>query len=214
MGDENHPLQNRVTPISEIVAVPERGLFMGNRGNLHNAHKELTRRRWTTTRWITCVLEFKGRHREVMTPGSYTELFFLDEATAFAAGHRPCAECRRADFNRFVELWMLTHGLAGRPRVEAIDAVLQDERVTPARTQRTWRAHLADLPRGTMMTLPGEGGQALLWWDGRLWPWSPGGYAAARTVSPGEQVEVLTPPSIVQVFAAGYVPVVHPSVRG
>jgi hypothetical protein len=211
MAEASHPLQNRVTPFGEIVAIPERGLFMGNRGNLHNARKQLTRRRWTTTRWITCVLEFKGRHREVMTPGSYTELFFLDEATAFAAGHRPCAECRRADYNRFIELWMLTHGLSARPRVDAIDAVLQDERVTPSRIQRTWRSRLEDLPPGTMVRRIGESGPALLWWDGRLWPWSPGGYATAQTASLADHVEVLTPPSIAKVFAAGYLPLVHPS---
>lgn len=207
-----HPLQNRVTPFAEIVAVPERGMFMGNRGSLHNDHKELTGRKWTTLRWITCVLEFKGRRRELMHPGYYTELFFLDEATAFAAGHRPCAECRRGDYNRFMELWQVVHGGVGRARANDVDAVLHEERVTEEKQQRRWSARLDELPSGTMVARKDAPGTALLWHDGRLWAWSPGGYGAGERPAGGIDVDVLTPPSIVRVFAAGYVPVVHNSV--
>ena len=102
-------LQNRVTPFGEIIATPERGAYMGNRGGRihHNDRQELQTRRWASRQWITCLLEFKGRHRMVMQPNRYTELFFLDEVTAFAAGHRPCAECRRDDFSRFMTAWAI-----------------------------------------------------------------------------------------------------------
>lgn len=204
-----HPLQNRVTPFSEIVAVQERGTFMGNRGSLHNAQKELTRRKWTTLRWITCVLEFKGRHREVMHPGYYTELFFLDEATAFAAGHRPCAECRRADYNRFMELWREVYGESRRVRADDADAVLHAERMTEEKVQRRWAARLGDLPDGTFVATKDAAQRALLWHRDWLWEWSPGGYGEGPAVSRETEVDVLTPPSIVKILAAGYSPVVH-----
>jgi hypothetical protein len=193
------------------MAVPERGTFMGNRGSLHNDRKELTRRKWTTLRWITCVLEFKGRHREVMRPGFYTELFFLDEATAFAAGHRPCAECRRGDYNRFMELWQVAHGGEHRPRADDVDAVLQEERMTPAKEQRRWSARLGELPAGTMVTRKHAPDRALLWHGGKLWEWSPGGYGAGEEAPAGEKVDVLSPPSIVRLFEAGYAVTIHHS---
>src|SRR4051794_26424644 len=98
------PRQNRVTPSGDIITTPERGTLMGNRGVLHDADARIVRR-WQGKRWIACVLEFKGRWRPVMAPGRYTELFFLDEATALAAGHRPCAECRRRRFDEFRDTW-------------------------------------------------------------------------------------------------------------
>ena len=115
------PLQNRVTPEGEIIATPHRGLMMGNRGGcFHLPDRTLGSRRWATRQWIACVLEFKGRHRQaMMQPNRYTELFFLDEATALAAGHRPCFECRRRDAERFAALWAETRGWpapAARPR--------------------------------------------------------------------------------------------------
>jgi hypothetical protein len=203
-------LQNRVTPFGQIVAAPERGTMMGNRGgNIHTDEKRLRRGRpWTNERWITCVLEFKDRHREVMQPGKYTELFFLDEATAFAAGHRPCAECRRADFTRFNACWVK----ANRPdgfvlrTVSEIDRQLHEERIVAGtRNQRTWRADAATLPGGTFVEWDGD---AFLVWDRALRRWSFGGYNDFRRLPAGE-VTVLTPPSIVQAFAAGYVPKVH-----
>src|SRR5271165_1152863 len=117
------PRQNRVTPFGEIVAVPERGTFMGNRGNLHNAEGHI-KRTWQVKRWLVCLLEFKGRKRTVMRPGFYTELFFLDEATALAAGHRPCAECRRERYNDFRKAWQSSHpGTSGSslPTADEID---------------------------------------------------------------------------------------------
>ncbi len=137
------PRQNRVTPPGEIVAAPERGTFMGNRGCLHDAKGQI-RRPWQLERWIVCVLAFKGRQRRVMTPGRYTELFFLDEATALAAGHRPCAECRRERFNAYRRA-LAAGGAKGdeplRSAVE-IDHRLHAERVAPDRSKRTYTANL------------------------------------------------------------------------
>src|SRR3979490_1903159 len=114
------PLQNRVTPFSALVADPARGLVYGNRGCLHDADGHI-RRRYNGKRWIACLLEFRGRHRPALQqPGRYTELFFLDEATAFAAGHRPCAECRRPDYLRFLDAWAKATGLADRARLRAV----------------------------------------------------------------------------------------------
>ncbi|HMO55211.1 MAG TPA: hypothetical protein PJ994_11945, partial [Tepidiformaceae bacterium] len=149
-------LQNRVTPFGQIVSTPERGAMMGNRGgNMHTDEKRLRRGRpWTNERWITCVLEFKGRHRAIMQPGRYTELFFLDEATAFAAGHRPCAECRRADFLRFNGCWVEANRPPGYrlTTVNEIDRQLHEERIaTGTHSQRAWRADAATLPDGTMV---------------------------------------------------------------
>lgn len=205
------PLQNRVTPFGEIIAVTDRGMFMGNRGCIHNEHKQLLRRRWATTRWITCLTEFRGRKLEVMAPGRYTQLFFLDEATAFAAGHRPCAECRRADFNRFVEAWQRGNAgsiPAGKFYVGPMDEQIHRERVTPDRRKVTFEACLDELPGGVFVVLEGEPGKSWLLWEGRTWRWSPAGYAGSRPARRDACVQVLTPRSIVNAFAAGYEPVV------
>lgn len=205
------PLQNRVTPFGDIIATHERGLFMGNRGGcFHDDAKELTRRRWVSQQWITCLTSCRGRWREVMAPRRYTELFFLDEAVAFAAGHRPCAECRRGDFNRFRSAFIQgnPHLAGGPPRAGELDAVLHRERVGPAGSKRTCEATLGELPAGVFVTF--DGAEAWLVLDGSLYRWSAGGYAERRTGSPGERVAVLTPMSVVRAFAAGYVPQVHP----
>ncbi len=196
-----HPLQNRVTPFGEIVAVPERGAWTGNRGILHDDQQRLTTRRWTTQAWIICRLAFKDRHREVMSPGTWTELFFLDEATALAAGHRPCGECRRADYARFKACWIAANGAA---TIHAIDRTLHHERVEP-RTHRkiTYAAELASLPDGVLIAL---GEVAYLLWDSRLWAWSPGGYGDPLPVDGDPVVTVLTPRSTVAAIRAGYVP--------
>src|SRR6202046_2498085 len=126
------PRQNRVTPFGKIIATPERGTFMGNRGVLHDDQGRI-KRAWQVKRWLVCVLEFRGRHRTVMTPGSYTELFFLDEATALAAGHRPCAECRHERYNVFRHAWQLAHAGTNSsplPTAEEIDRKLHEERIT------------------------------------------------------------------------------------
>ncbi len=211
------PLQNRVTPEGEIVATPHRGLLMGTRGGaFHLPGQTLGPRRWATKQWIACVLEFKDRHREVMQPNRYTELFFLDEATALAAGHRPCFECRRADAERFAELWAKTHGLPERARAPAMDEDLHAERVDGERNKRTFRARRADVPSGAFVRYAGDatsaGPRAYLVFGQHLLPWAPSGYTAL--VSPSavsEEVEVLTPPSIVAVLSAGYRPTLHPS---
>ena len=210
------PRQNRVTPFGVPVAVPERGTLMGNRGVLHDAEGRI-RRRWTTRAWIACLLRFKGRRRRVMAPGSYTELFFLDEATALAAGHRPCAECRRADFLRFRAAWLAgnaEHGLAASVRIAEIDRVLHAERVDGAGRpagRRTWRAPLAELPDGVLVVRDGEPDAPRLVWRGGLHAWSFGGYGPSVRVAADEAVAPVTPPSIVAAIRAGYRPGVHPS---
>jgi hypothetical protein len=214
------PLQNRVTPFGEIVAVPERGTMMGNRGILHDAHGRV-RRPWAGKLWICCLLEFRGRRDPVMAPGHYTRLFFLDEPTALAAGHRPCAFCRRDAYNAFRAAWAAgnaTLGLGPTPRAVAMDRVLHDERVGPGRSKRLHRAALPGLPDGTFIatrpgteqTAPDPAGEgrassALLVWSGTLWRWSPGGYREAGPVQPGPAL-TLTPPSIVAALTHGYAP--------
>ncbi len=148
------PLQNLVTPFGEIVAVPDRESFMGNRGRIHNEQRTLKARHWERKAWITCLLQFKGRHRPVMAPSSYTELFFLDEATAFAAGHRPCGECRHSDAKRFKNLWLEANGalLQGKSGTMAnMDAILHSERIGRDDAQRRWEARLSELPDGAMV---------------------------------------------------------------
>jgi len=205
--------RNRVTPFGEIVAVPERGTMMGNRGILHDAEGRI-RRPWQIKRWLVCVLEFKGRHRTVMAPNRYTELFFLDEATSLAAGHRPCAECRHGRFLAFRDAWAAgNHQTIGSDpiRVGVIDNRLHAERVGPARSKRTDRANLDDLPDGVFVILGGRDGGACLIWGDELLAWSPGGYQERQRRPRGEVVTVLTPGSTVSAIRSGYVPEIHPS---
>jgi len=203
------PLTNRVTPFGEIVANRARGTMFGNRGGCMHSDDRRILRQWVNRRWICCVLEYKGWHREVMQPNRYTELFFLDEATAFAAGHRPCALCRRADHQRFKEAWCAgnpEHGVAPDDSIERIDAVLHHERlIAPA--ERPVVAALHTLTDGAMVS---RGEDAFLLRDGRLWRWSFDGYE--RGARPRGPWTVLTPPSVTAAFAAGYAPAVHPSV--
>jgi hypothetical protein len=207
-------LQNRVTPEGQIVATAHRGLMMGNRGgHFHLPDQTLGTRRWATRQWIACVLQFKGRHREVMREG-YTELFFLDEATALAAGHRPCFECRRADAERFAELWTRTQGGTGRARAPAMDEALHAERLDRHGLKRAFRARRADLPSGSFVryALAGQGTRACLIVGNQLMAWDSAGYSSLITpATSGEIVEVLTPPSIVAVLSAGYRPMLHPT---
>jgi hypothetical protein len=200
------PLQNRVTPFGELVAVAGRGLLMGNRGVLHDETQRIVRP-WQVRRWIACVTEFRGRHRAVMQPRRYTELFFLDEATAFAAGHRPCRECRYADYQRFRSLWETVHGAPAG--ADAMDRVLHAERLD-GRRKRTHRARLADLPDGAYVALDGA---AWLVWRGDLLAWSDAGYAERRSRPRNAGVDVLTPPSVVAILAAGYAVEPHPTAR-
>jgi len=204
---KHRPLQNRVTPLSELIADPARGLVYGNRGCLHDETGRI-RRRYNGRLWIACRLEFKGWHRHpLLQPGRFTELFFLDEATAFAAGHRPCALCSREDYNRFGEIWRTRHP-AQRKAVE-IDAQLHGERLD-ARAQRQHEAWLDDLPDGAFVLADGAPHLVL----GReLLPWTPAGYGARRPRGRG-RTTLITPPSLVHVLRAGWqgaVPLIHPS---
>jgi hypothetical protein len=203
------PLQNRVTPFSTIEATAERGLFMGNRGRLHDERRQLANRGWTTKAWIVCRLSFKDRQRTVMQPGSYTELFFLDEATALAAGHRPCAECRRDDYRSFLAAW--AQGSGRPPRAAELDAALHGERIGPIRGGPRTHALLGDLPDGSLVLLPNQGDRAWLKLGQALLPWSHAGYGPRQPVRPATRVELLTPPSAMVALAAGYRPTLHPS---
>lgn len=196
------PLQNRVTPHGEIIATPHRGAWMGNRGGrLHDDSKQLTARRWASKHWICCLLSFRGRQRQIMAPNRYTELFFLDEATGFAAGHRPCAECRRSDFNRFIQLWAGIRGLDGRAYVRDIDDQLHLERLSGRKNKRTHETSVQGLPDGCFIRF--ENQPMLIRGDAVL-TWTPGGYADPLSKRSLDQVEVLTPPSLVQILQAGY----------
>ena len=199
-------LQNRVGPDGTIAAHPARGLFMGNRGRLHDGDRTLGPARWRHRGWVCCRTSFRGRRRVPMTPGRYTELFFLDEAVALAAGHRPCAECRRADHERFLDHWALAHG--DRPRASELDRLLHRARAVPgARRLRSWRARTADLPDFAFVALPG--GPALVL-DGAALPFGFAGYDPAVPLPEGE-VDVLTCAPLVRTLAAGYRPVLHPT---
>ncbi len=207
------PRQNRVTPFGEVIATPERGTLMGNRGVLHDRHGAI-RRNWKGTRWIICLLDFKGRKQEVMKPDCYTQLFFLDEATALAAGHRPCAEYRRPRFLDFCAAWKKSHpgeDEQAKPSAFVIDDRLHADRLAPDRSRRSFVAALDDLPDGVFVTTTGDRRQAYLVWGDHLLAWSPGGYAKRRQRPPGEEVMVLTPGATVKTIRAGYAPAVHPS---
>jgi hypothetical protein len=209
------PRQNRVTPFGEIVAVPERGTFLGNRGILHDADGHINRP-WQVKRWLVCVLEFRGRKRSVMTPNRYTELFFLDEATALAAGHRPCAECRRERFNAFRTAWRAAQpGTTGQPlpTADEIDNRLHAERVTPDRSKRLFRANLDDLPSGVFVQLPNSGEKSYLVDGDVLLAWTAAGYRQRLPRPSGVEVLVLTPTATVAAIRAGYAPEIHPSAR-
>jgi hypothetical protein len=200
------PLQNRVTPTGEIIATPERGLFTGNRGIIHDpATRTLLKKRWSTAAWLTCVCEFRGRRREVMARRSWTELFFLDEATAFAAGHRPCFYCRRDDANRFRAAWEQGNGVREVLAPE-IDAVLHRERFASGKKLHPLPMGLEELPDGAMVQ---AGAESFLIVQGRALKWSPGGYRNVANVP--HEAMLLTPPSAVRAFMAGYRPALHPS---
>jgi hypothetical protein len=201
------PLQNRVTPFGELAAVSARGLFLGNRGGrFHTDAKTLTARRWASRQWICCVLDFKGRHRDVWGR-FYTELFFLDEPTALAAGHRPCFECRRQDALAFADTWQGVRGLPERPKADEMDIVLHGERLH-GRAKRLHRRDIEKLPDGTFIALE-EGAFAVR--GDALLRWTPQGYAETRKRPRGITVDVLTPPAILAVLSVGYQPHWHPS---
>jgi hypothetical protein len=201
------PLQNRVTPQGDIVSTPQRGLFTGNRGIIHDpATRTLLKRRWSSKAWITCTCEFRGRRRDVMGTRSWTELFFLDEATSFAAGHRPCFYCRRDDANAFRAAWEQGNGVRAT-RAPAIDETLHHERLDgKAKRLHALSMPIDALPDGAMVQADNHSylitkGRALLWsWDG---------YRKVAILP--RDAALLTPPSTLRVFSAGYRPVLHPS---
>ena len=193
-------LQNRVTPLGDLIATPARGLVYGNRGCLHDAERRI-RRSFQVMRWIACRLEFRGRHRaDPMPPGRYTGLFFLDEATAFAAGHRPCAECRREDYNSFMSI-------VGAVRADELDERLHEERLGRRRARP-----LDALPDGAFVLRDGEPWLVL---GEELLRWTPRGYAE-RAPRAGGHAFVITPSSTLKVLRAGWegvVPFTHPSAQ-
>ncbi|HXW27030.1 MAG TPA: hypothetical protein VEK73_19965 [Xanthobacteraceae bacterium] len=203
------PLQNRVDPFGEFNAVAARGLLFGNRGGrFHRDDRTLMRRRWTSRAWICCRLVFKGRHRTVWGQG-FTELFFLDEPTALAAGHRPCFECRRADALAFAAAWARGHRLPASPHAPEMDAVLHAQRLD-GRAKRRHRVGLDDLPDGAMIAME-HGDRALAVRGDALLPWTASGYGAPQPRPRGVAVDLITPPATVAALAAGYVPQWHPS---
>ena len=202
------PLQNRVTPSGDIIATPHRGLFTGNRGIIHDPATKTLTRRWAGKAWLTCVCEFRGRRREVMGGRSWTELFFLDEATALAAGHRPCFYCRRDDANRFRAAWEAGNGIT-RAYAPDVDAVLHRERLDRGKKRMHPLAMPPkELPDGAMLQ---AGDAAYLIAQGRALVWSPAGYRAAENAI--EHPMLLTPPSTLRAFSAGYRPMLHPSAQ-
>jgi hypothetical protein len=200
------PLQNRVTPTGDIIATPHRGMFTGNRGIIHDPAAKTLTRRWASQAWLTCVCEFKGRRREVMGSRSWTELFFLDEATALSAGHRPCFFCRRDDANRFRAAWEEGNGVR-RVLARDIDAVLHRERLSGGKKRlHAQTMPLEELPDGAMLQ---EGPESFLIVQGRALPWSPAGYRKARNAI--SDAMLLTPPSTLRALLAGYRPLLHKS---
>jgi hypothetical protein len=203
------PLQNRVTPTGDIIATTHRGMFTGNRGIIHEpATKTLLRKRWSTPAWITCVCEFRGWRRKVMGGRSWTELFFLDEATAFAAGHRPCFFCRRDDANRFRNCWEAGNGVKD-VRAREMDAVLHRERLERGKKRlHSSPMPVKQLPDGAMVQ---QGEESFLILRGRPLKWSMEGYSNVEGAI--DNALLLTPPSTLRAFVAGYRPILHPSAR-
>jgi hypothetical protein len=193
------PLQNRVTPLGDVIATPERGLVYGNRGCLHDKTGVIVRRA-ATRRWIACRLSYRGWYQGATPrPGRFTGLFFLDDATALAAGHRPCALCRRADYKRVL-------AITGFHGADAIDLALQEQR-----TRTQLRVSVPSLPDGAFVLLDDEPQLVV---DGGLRRWSPGGYGPPRRAP--RTAALITPELLVSVLAEGWeplVPFLHPSAR-
>jgi len=198
-------LQNRVDPVGNIIRTEARGLWMGNRGILHNDKKEILRP-FKLKAWLICKLEFNGRKRQVMGPHRYTELFFMDEATAFAAGHRPCFECRRQDYNRFKSYWLKgnpEYGFDEKISFQKIDDILHKERMEKDKSKVTFEEQADKLPNGTFVLIKND---PYLVSDGKLYKWSAFGYEKSAEFKSKDVMTVLTPRSTVNAFKAGYVP--------
>ncbi len=205
------PRRNRVTPFSTLIATSARGTFTGNRGCLHDDHEQI-RRQFQGKRWIICLLDFKGRKRSIMTPGRYTELFFLDEATALAAGHRPCAECQRERFNLFREIWAKANSeIAGTPRPTAstLDAILHQERIATSSQAHRFCNSIENLPNGAFVTDDEQIAYLVL--RNQLLRWSPAGYEHPPVRTIRYPVRVLTPASVVWTLTVSYPVSIHSS---
>jgi hypothetical protein len=198
-------LQNSVNPHGDIIKTSARGTWLGNRGQLHNSGKTILRP-FKHKAWIICLLQFKGRHRQVMAPNLWTELFFLDEATAFSAGHRPCFECRREDAKRFKAAWLSgnrEYNFPDNVPIGRIDEIIHCERINQDNSKMTYEADINDLPDGTFIEIAGE---AYLLAAHNIYKWSPGGHNEGRPLPDDGKVCVLTPRSVVNAFRCGYRP--------
>jgi hypothetical protein len=201
-------LQNRLDPLGNLIRTEARGSWMGNRGGVLHDDKQNIVRPYKSKGWLICVLQFKGRQRKVMTPKLYTELFSFDEATAFAAGHRPCAECRRADFNRFRECWVTgnpEYGFTPKVLVGEIDNILHQERIDKHNQKVTYEENITNLPNGVFVLLEND---PYLMVNDELYQWTPFGYKTHLLMSTvhSNKLPVLTPRSVVNAFRAGYLP--------
>lgn len=204
------PHQNRVNPFGDLIATPERGTLYGNRGCLVDREGKIART-FKEIRWIICVLDFKGRRHPMMAPGRYTGLFFLDEATAIAAGHRPCAECQRDRFELFRSDWAKANpdtAMSDKPLAPVIDAALHNERLDA----RNFCDSIDSLPDGTFVTA--DELDAYLVLNRKLVRWTPGGYVFDGRRELGLPLRILTPASLVRTLAAGYPLTMHPSAAG
>ena len=208
------PLQNRVNPFGEIIATPHRGAWTGNRGIIHNEDQKITKK-FALKAWITCQLNYKNAKREVMTGRKWTELFFLDEATAFAAGHRPCAFCRNTDYKKFKALWLKAN--AGfydlvDEKIQSIDAIIHKERLTK-NGKNYYFEHLNKLPDGVIIAFPDDFTKYFLLKNGQLFEWQAQGYQELILPKENVEVAVLTPKSFVRIFETGFQPQIHESLK-
>lgn len=206
------PLQNRVTPFGQLEAVSARGAWLGNRGILHDDSQRIVVP-WRRKAWVTCTLDFPGRQRAIFSPGNYSELFFLDEATALCAGHRPCAECRRHRYKEFKTAWCAANPEIGitNPPIGKIDEQLHRERAIEGGQKAVYTEVFHRVPHGAFIDLEGI---AHLVWSGKIYPWTHHGYGRAQVApTPTTQVSVLTPASLVATFRQGFLPEVHPSAQ-
>ena len=201
-------LQNRVDPFGTLHANPARGTLMGNRGILHDDNKTILKTH-EKPHWVSCTLVWKDKTQTLMKPGHYTQLFFLDEATSFAAGHRPCAHCRRKRYREFTDAWRRAHGEPedGRSLRDTIDKALHATRIDRKKQKVTFEAPVESLPDGTMFL---AGDDVMLVWQGRHLLWGFDGYQDRASHVSGD-VTVLTPQPVVEVFKNGFTPSVHAS---
>lgn len=203
--------QNRVDPWGQLKAIKVKGFWLGNRGILHNKDQEIVVP-WRHKSWVTCQLHYQGRNREIFSDNNYSELFFLDEATALSAGHRPCAECRRERYNEFKGLWCAANlggAASSSVPISQIDNQLHSERAKCGGGKITYHSELQAIAPGAFVVI---GNDAYLYWGGRLQKWSPTGYSKAKVkATPSMVVEVLTPASIVKIMKTGFIPQVHES---